>query len=324
MDIRALISRPVVEELAAFEEVFRDSLESDNPQMQLVKSYILRSNGKKLRPVLVLLSALLSGRVTAVSIESAVLIELLHTASLLHDDVVDDTKQRRGELSVNAVFGNKTAILAGDYLLSVSLYKAIAIGNLQILSVIGELGKHLSLGELTQLKNVSELDLSEAGYLTVIRKKTAMLFAACTEIGALSVGASRREVDDLRSYGENIGMCFQIRDDVFDYYDDLKIGKPTGNDIREGKVTLPLLYALEHAGEDEKRPMLQILQSGKFSDGQVKKLITFAKENHGIDYACQIMQRYADRAKAALQAFPEVDAKAALLALVDYVILRDK
>jgi octaprenyl-diphosphate synthase len=323
-DIRELISRPVVRELALFDDAFYHSLDSDNPKMQRVKEYILQTNGKKLRPILLLLSALLSGKVGDVTIKSAVFIELFHTASLLHDDVVDDAKQRRGKPSVNAMFDNKVAVLSGDYLFTVSAQMAASMGNLQILAVLGKLGMHLSLGELDQLTNVDELNLSEASYLKVIRKKTAMLFAACTEIGALSVGASNVEVDALRAYGEYVGMSFQIRDDVFDYFDDAWIGKPTGNDIREGKVTLPLLYALEHAREKDKNRFILMLQAERLSDENVQELIVFAKENRGIDYAYQIMQVYADKAKAALTIFPNSEAKSALLSFVDYVILRDK
>ncbi|MDR1119629.1 MAG: polyprenyl synthetase family protein [Dysgonamonadaceae bacterium] len=323
-DIRELISRPVVRELALFENAFCHLLDSDNSKMQQVKEHILQTNGKKLRPILLLLSALLSGKVSDVTIKSAVFIELFHTASLLHDDVVDDAKLRRGKPSVNAVFDNKVAVLSGDYLFTASAQAAASMGNLQIIAVLGKLGMHLSLGELDQLTNVDELDFSEASYLKVIREKTAMLFAACTEIGALSADASEAEVAALRSYGEHIGMAFQIRDDIFDYFDDANIGKPTGNDIREGKVTLPLIYAIEHAGEKERKSLTDLLRTGDFSDENVHKLITFAKENQGINYAYQTMQVYADKAKAALHIFPDVDAKAALLAFVDYVIVRDK
>jgi octaprenyl-diphosphate synthase len=324
MDIKGLMSEPIAKELAAFDEAFRRSLESENLRMQLVKEHILRSNGKKLRPMLVLLSALFSGKVTDISIESAVLIELLHTASLLHDDVVDETAMRRGNPSVNAVFDNKTAILSGDYLLSISLQKAIVIGNLKILSVIGRLGMYLSHGELNQLTNVCDLDISEVSYLKVIREKTAMLFAACTEIGALSADASTDNVSALRAYGEHIGMAFQIKDDIFDYFDDTTIGKPVGNDIREGKVTLPLIYAIEHANDTEKAYFIELLRQKDFSDENVQKLIFFAKRNRGVDYAGQVMQRYADRAKASLAAFPDTDAKEALQAFVEYVMLRDR
>jgi octaprenyl-diphosphate synthase len=324
MEIRELISGPIVKELAVFDEVFRCSLESDSRRMQLVGEYVLRATGKKLRPVLVLLSALLSGRVTDVSIESAVLIELLHTASLLHDDVVDETEKRRGMPSVNAMFDNKTAVLAGDYLLSVSLQRAIAVGNLQILEVIGRLGKYLSQGELNQLMNVCDLDISEAAYLRVIREKTAMLFAACTEIGALSAAASEAEVAALRMYGERVGMAFQIRDDIFDYFDDARIGKPTGNDIREGKVTLPLIYAIERVGVGERKRVREMLRAGDFSDENIRQLIAFAREHRGIEYAYRVMGVYAREAKEALHVFPDAEAKEALLAFVDYVVLRDK
>lgn len=322
MDIKALISRPVAKELEAFDKAFSRSLESDSAKMQTVVDYIMQSNGKRIRPVVLLLSALVSGRVTEVSIESAVLLELLHTASLLHDDVVDETVERRGAPSVNAVFDNKVAILAGDFVLSVSLYKAILVGDLRILQVFGQLGKYLSLGELNQLSNVKELNISEESYLKVIREKTAMLFSACTEIGALSAGASDEKVTALRNFGENIGMCFQIRDDIFDYFDSKEIGKPTGNDIREGKVTLPLLHTLNRAGEVDKAKIMDILRSQDLSDEHITYLITFAKDNGGIEYAEQKMAYYAECARKDLSIFPDSEAKECLLKLADFVMNR--
>ncbi len=324
MDIRALISQPVTKELAAFDDAFRFSLQGESRNVQAVMDYILQSNGKRIRPVVVLLSALMSGKVTSVSIESAVLIELLHTASLIHDDVVDETEKRRGEPSVNAVFDNKVAVLSGDYILSVVFYKAVSIGNPSIFSVIGQLGKHLASGELDQLDNVKQFNFSEESYLHVIRKKTAMLFSACTEIGALSADASPEWVDALKLYGENIGMCFQIRDDIFDYYDEAEIGKPTGNDIREGKVTLPLIFALNQASSEEKHRLIQIIREKNFSDENVKLLLSFAKENQGIDYAHKKMQQYADKAKTALSIFPDSEAKSALTDLTGYIMERNK
>lgn len=322
MDIKALISQPVARELEAFDEAFSRSLKSDSAKMQAVADYIMQSNGKRIRPVVLLLSASLSGKATDVSIESAVLIELLHTASLLHDDVVDETVRRRGFPSVNAVFDNKVAVLAGDYILSVSLYKAILVGDFRILTVFGQLGKYLSLGELNQLSNVREFNFSEEGYMKVIREKTAMLFSACTEIGALSAGASDEQVTALRNFGENIGMCFQIRDDIFDYFDSQDIGKPTGNDIREGKVTLPLLYALNRAGEGDREKIMAMFRSQDLVEENVKFLTAFAKENGGIEYAEQKMREFAERARADLSIFPDNESKAALLRLAEYVIER--
>lgn len=324
MDIRTLISQPVAKELEAFDKAFSSSLNSDSAKMQAVVDYIMQTNGKRIRPVVLLLSALLSGKVTSDSIESAVLLELLHTASLLHDDVVDETSKRRGVPSVNAVFDNKVAILAGDYILSVSLYKAILLGNVRILTVFGQLGKHLSLGELNQLSNVKELNLSEESYLKVIREKTAMLFSACTEMGALSADGSDVQVSALRRFGEHIGMCFQIRDDIFDYSDNNDIGKPTGNDIREGKVTLPLLYALNQAQEEERSAIMDILRGRDYTEENIKYLISFAVENGGIEYAEQKMQAYARLAEEELAVFPDCEAKDALLRLSKYVINRKK
>ena len=322
MDIKTLISQPIAKELEAFNQAFSHSLESDSAKMHAVADYVMQSNGKKLRPVVLLLSALLSGKVTPVSVESAVLIELLHTASLLHDDVVDESKERRGHLSVNAVFDNKVAVLAGDYILSVSLQKAIQIGDLKILSVFVQLGKSLSLGELNQMYNVQELIISESSYLKVIKEKTATLFAACTEIGALSGNASEEQIAALRNYGESIGMCFQIRDDIFDYYDNATVGKPTGNDIREGKVTLPLLYALAHAPDAEKSHIMSILQSQNFTDTNIKYLINYAKEHGGIEYAREKMQVYANLAQNHLNIFADCEAKDALIRLTEYIMMR--
>lgn len=323
MDIRTLISQPVKEDLKIFDEAFNLSLKCDSAKMQSVMDYISLSNGKRIRPVMLLLSAFLSGKVTVMSIESAVLIEILHTATLIHDDVVDDTLERRGEPSVKAKFGNKVAVLAGDYLLSVALYKAISLGDLQVLSIIGRLGKYLSLGELNQLSNVREFHFSEESYLDVIREKTAMLFSACTEIGALSAGADSQVVEAMRIYGENIGMCFQIRDDIFDYYNDRNIGKPTGNDIREGKVTLPLIYALNQSIEKEREKYLDIIKRKDFSSKNIASLIQFAKDNGGIDYAKEKMKIYASIAEQSLLSFTDSEAKKSLLIVIDYVISRN-
>ena len=244
MDRSSLIIAPIIGEMEDFKHLFGESLSSSNLLLQQVIMHIRQKNGKMMRPMLVLLAAKLLGGVRPATLHAAASLELLHTASLVHDDVVDESTERRGQLSVNAIFNNKVAVLAGDYLLATALVQAGLTRNLGIIDLISSLGRELAEGELLQLSNVSNEQFSEDVYFEVIRKKTAALFAACTKAGALSVGADAEKTEFLRRFGEYIGLCFQIRDDIFDYYESKEVGKPTGNDMLEGKLTLPVLYAL--------------------------------------------------------------------------------
>lgn len=320
---RRKIEEPVAAEFARFNEEFESSLRSETKRLQAAIEQILRSTGKHVRPLLVLLSAKTCGSVTDCTINSAVFLELLHTATLIHDDVVDETRERRGVPSLNAIFDNRVAVLTGDYILSTALIRSIQTGDLRIIGIISNLGRDLSEGEIKQMETADESILDESCYLQVIYKKTATLLSACTAIGAISAGADKQAIEAMEKFGENIGYAFQIRDDIFDYYKESNIGKPTGNDIREGKVTLPLLYALKQESV-KAGTMLEIVLTKDFTDEHIDQLILFAKEQGGIEYAKKRMTDFRNEAVRALDIFPDSPSRRALIDLADYIILRDK
>lgn len=320
---RRKIEEPVAAEFARFNEEFESSLRSETKRLQAAIEQILRSTGKHVRPLLVLLSAKTCGSVTDCTINSAVFLELLHTATLIHDDVVDETRERRGVPSLNAIFDNRVAVLTGDYILSTALIRSIQTGDLRIIGIISNLGRDLSEGEIKQMETADESILDESCYLQVIYKKTATLLSACTAIGAISAGADKQTIEAMKKFGENIGYAFQIRDDIFDYYKESNIGKPTGNDIREGKVTLPLLYALKQESV-KAGTMLEIVLTKDFTDEHIDQLILFAKEQGGIEYAKKRMTDFRNEAVRALDIFPDSPSRRALIDLADYIILRDK
>lgn len=320
---RRKIEEPVAAEFARFNEEFESSLRSETKRLQAAIEQILKSTGKHVRPLLVLLSAKTCGSVTDCTINSAVFLELLHTATLIHDDVVDETRERRGVPSLNAIFDNRVAVLTGDYILSTALIRSIQTGDLRIIGIISNLGRDLSEGEIKQMETADESILDESCYLQVIYKKTATLLSACTAIGAISAGADKQAIEAMKKFGENIGYAFQIRDDIFDYYKESNIGKPTGNDIREGKVTLPLLYALKQESA-KAGTMLEIVLTKDFTDEHIDQLILFAKEQGGIEYAKKRMTDFRNEAVRALDIFPDSPSRRALIDLADYIILRDK
>ena len=324
MDRSSLIIAPIIGEMEEFKTLFGSTLSSSNLLLQDVIAHIRQKSGKMMRPMLVLLAAKLLGDVRPATLHAAAALELLHTASLVHDDVVDESTERRGQLSVNAVFNNKVAVLTGDYLLATALLQAASTRHLDIIDLISVLGRELAEGELLQLSNVQNQQFSEEVYFVVIRKKTAMLFAACTQAGALSVGADAAKTETLRKFGEYIGLCFQIKDDIFDYYDSKEIGKPTGNDMLEGKLTLPVLYALNSTHDAEATAIALRVKSGKATLDEIGRLIAFAKDNGGIEYARQAMRCHRDRALALLDNVSDSDVKTALAAYIDYVVEREK
>lgn len=321
MKKKLLIAKPIEAELDKFNSYFRESISSDNDRIQQIINYIMKSDGKHIRPTLLLLVAKACGQINETTYLSAVTVELLHTASLIHDDVVDESKMRRGRASVNAIYDNKMAVLAGDYFLSTALIKSILTGNIDIISSISGLGRSLAEGELNQLSLAKEVILNEDEYFEVIKKKTASLLSVCMKIGAISVGADEESIRKFEQLGEYLGICFQLRDDIFDYFSN-DVGKPTGNDIREGKVTLPLLYALEHADREQSEIMLQLIKAADFSNGVVNNLTDFAKANKGIEYAYEKIELYKNRALAIIADLPDTDVKEALLNTVDYVVER--
>lgn len=277
-----------------------------------------------MRPLLVLLTAKVCGQVTDNTINSAVLLELLHTATLIHDDVIDETKQRRGVPSLNAIFDNRISVLVGDYVLSTALIRSIQTGDLRIVGIISNLGRDLSEGEIKQLETAEESILDENCYLQVIKKKTATLLSACTEIGAISSGASAEVIALCREFGEYLGYCFQIKDDTLIISRRrISVSRP-GNDIREGKVTLPLLYALRQGREEEAARYLDMILRKDFAAENVDSLIEFAKANGGIEYAEARMKEYHDKAVDVLLRLPESEARISLIQLADYIMTRSK
>lgn len=317
------IKRPILTEMQLFAKTFAEALSTDNPMLESVNEYVLQKSGKQLRPMLVLLSAKLCGKVNQSTIYGALSLELLHTASLIHDDVVDDTLERRGKPSVNARWTNKIAILSGDYILSKSLGCATSTNNLSILKSIANIGMQLSDGELLQLVNARISESSEANYFNIIRKKTALLFSTCSEVGGLSVNADEQALAHLRNFGEYLGICFQIKDDIFDYFEDIQIGKPTGNDIRDGKVTLPLIYALMNSQGEIRENVLSMVNNRDFSIENIQTITRFAHENGGVDYALKQMEMYKNKAIEELNGFADSDVKKSLVLSAEYSASRE-
>lgn len=324
MDYVSLIKSPISTELEDFKKLFDGTLSSSNLLLSNVISHIRQKQGKMMRPMLVLLSAKLFGEVCPATLHAAAALELLHTASLVHDDVVDESTERRGQLSVNAVFNNKVAVLSGDYLLATALVQVGMTRNLAIIDLVSRLGQDLADGELLQLFNVSNLHFSEDVYFDVIRKKTAVLFAACTKAGALSTGICDEKVEIARLFGEYIGLCFQIRDDIFDYFDSKEIGKPTGNDMLEGKLTLPVLYVLNATRDKQAEEIAVKVKNGEATPAEIAHLIEFTKQHGGIEYATQVMYAYREKALSLLASAPDTEVKKGLGAYLDYVVEREK
>jgi len=323
MSFIEIIKSPIKLEMQLFEKTFGEALSTDNPLLLSVNDYVLQKSGKQLRPMLVLLTAKLCGAVNTTTIYGALSLELMHTASLIHDDVVDDTLERRGKPSVNARWTNKIAILSGDYILSKALTCATRTDNLPILKSIANVGMQLSDGELLQLVNAQFSETAEANYFTIIRKKTALLFSTCTEVGGLSVNADEESLVHLRNFGEYLGICFQIKDDVFDYSENLKIGKPTGNDIRDGKVTLPLIYALLNTQGVEREKVLSIIEKKNFALENIQFITRFALENGGVEYALERMESFKNKAIEELNGFAESDVKNSLIKCAEYTASRE-
>ncbi|MBD5185949.1 MAG: polyprenyl synthetase family protein [Bacteroidales bacterium] len=313
-------------ELDRLNKHISDSLRSDNELMNRVIDGYLESKGKQIRPVLVLLSArLFAGAVTDRAIRAAASVEMLHNASLIHDDVVDCSDKRRGLPTINNVWDNHIAVLVGDFFVSSSLKEAITTCDLRIVGALASLGRELSVGEMDQIYNARFHHLTEEGYFTVIARKTASLFVACVEMGAYAVGVADDDprLDALRDFTRRLGLCFQIKDDIFDYFDEGRVGKPTGNDLREGKVTLPLLYALTASSHPRREEMAELARHEELTADEIATLIAFAKEAGGIDYAYATMERLRNEASALTAAIGNNREAEALLSLLDFIITRD-
>lgn len=324
MNVIEIIKKPIIKELHSFEKQFVDELKTENPLLTNINEYIQQRKGKQLRPILMFLSAKICGTINEQTIISAISIELLHTASLIHDDVIDIAFERRGRPSVNARWNNKIAILAGDYLLSKSLNCAIKANNLEILHVIAKIGMELTDGELLQLENMQKIKITEDDYYKIIRKKTALLFSSCCIIGGLSVNANQTLLKKLKNFGEYVGICFQIKDDIFDYSDSKNIGKPRRNDIREGKITLPLIYALQQADEKKKEKIINWIKKNKFSEKNIEKITNFVYKNGGIEYATSKLIEFKNKALTELDSFEESEIKQSLKYFAEYMVTREE
>lgn len=323
MDYLSLIRQPIEAEFRDFVSLMDGNLTHSEGLLEQVLTHIRQRGGKRMRPMLTLLMAKNYGAVSMVTQYAAVGLELLHTASLVHDDVVDESSERRGQASVNAVYNNKVAVLVGDYILSTALLNVSKTGNQRIVQYLAELGRTLAAGEILQLSNIQNQDISEEVYFQVVRQKTAALFEACAVIGALSTGASDVETEKARAFGQQLGIMFQIRDDIFDYYDSKEVGKPTGNDMAEGKLTLPVIYALNQHPMESMLTLARKVKEGAVNKDEIAVLVEFAKTYGGIDYAENKMQEL--RRFCMDYITGSVKEKAigdALTAYVDYVIAR--
>ncbi len=315
------VNKVIGAELALFEKKFSESVKSTNPLLDRIMKFIIRRKGKQMRPMFVFLSAKIAGGITDVSYRAASLIELLHTATLVHDDVVDDAMKRRNFFSINALWKNKIAVLVGDYLLSKGLLLSIEHGDIPILQITSRAVKEMSEGELMQMEKARKLDIDERVYFDIIRAKTASLLASACSAGAYSAAQDTAVSENFRLFGEKVGIAFQIKDDLFDYGQD-NIGKPTGIDIKEKKMTLPLIYALQHADIATKRKVIYTVKNNSTDRKKVNEVIDYVQHSGGIAYAQQKMKEYKEEALQILHTYPDTPARQAMEELVNYVINR--
>lgn len=318
------IKAPIDGELTLFESKFRQSMKSSVSLLDTIMTYIVKRKGKQMRPMFVLFTAKLNGGITEPTHRGAALVELLHTATLVHDDVVDDSNKRRSFFSINALWKNKIAVLVGDYLLSKGLLLAVRNKDFQLLEIVSDAVEKMSEGELLQIEKARKLNLVEDVYFDIITKKTASLIASCCAIGTASVVPNDEEkIEKMRLFGEKIGIAFQIKDDLFDYGTD-DIGKPLGIDIKEKKLTLPLIYALNNATKEVKRKLVYIIKNQNTNSKKVKEVVDYVYKSGGIEYAKEAMHRYKNEALEILNTFPSNEARTSLNQLVDFVIERKK
>ncbi len=317
------IKASIAPDLARLNELIRARLNAGNPLMDKVIDSYLTTKGKQIRPIIVMLCAKMFGPVSRKVLDAAASVELLHNASLIHDDVVDESKLRRNRPTINAVWDNHIAVLVGDFFVSTALQLAIATGDIRIIAAIGRLGKLLSLGEIDQIYNARSHSLTEEAYFKIINFKTASLFVACAQVGCHAVGADDESTEKLSGIAELLGLCFQIRDDVFDYFEADKVGKPTGNDLREGKITLPLLHVLLDAEAPDHEAMNKMAASEELDDNQIATLQQYARDNGGIDYAYATMSKLRTRAAEMAASLPSPEKAEPLMQIFDYIIARD-
>ena len=324
MSILTEIRKPVGKEMDEFESYFNRTMKSEIPLLKIILNYILRRKGKQMRPLLVFLTAGLNGKISEPTYVAATLIELLHTASLVHDDVVDDARERRGSLSINALWNSKIAVLVGDYMLSKGLLVCVEKTRYDMLEIVSEAVKSMAEGELLQLQKARRLNIKEEDYFRIIISKTAALISACTATGARSVTEDTDTIQLMKDLGENIGIAFQIRDDLLDYEANGLTGKIVGNDIKEKKITLPLIHALENASNSRKRHVLSIVKSRKKTKEEINEVIEFVTLSGGPEYAENKMNLYRDKALAILDSYPESDIKDSFRRFVYYTTSRNK
>jgi octaprenyl-diphosphate synthase len=324
MPVLTRIKRPVEKEMAEFEAYFSKTMRSEIPLLNIILNYVLRRKGKQMRPLLVFLSAKLNGNIAEPTFVAAACIELLHTASLVHDDVVDDAHERRGVLSINALWNSKIAVLLGDYLLSTGMHICVEKSRYDMLDIISEAVKSMAEGELLQLQKARKLNIKEEDYYKIIISKTAAMLSACSACGAKSVTEDPEIIQLMKDLGENIGIAFQIRDDLLDYEGTGLTGKAVGNDIREKKITLPLIYALEQSENSIRRHILSIVKNKKKTKADIAEVITFVSDYGGMNYAEIKMNQYRDKALAILDSYPDSDVKDSMREFVLYTTSRNK
>lgn len=317
------IQRPIATELSLFEDKFKESMKSSAPLIDRITHYIVKRKGKQMRPMFVFFSAGLCGNISESTYRGAALVELLHTASLVHDDVVDNANQRRGFFSVNALWKNKIAVLVGDFLLAKGLSLSIKNKDIDLLAIVTYAVEQMSEGELLQIEKARRMDIEESIYFEVIRQKTASLIASCCACGAASTGADQATIDKMHAFGEYVGIAFQIKDDLFDFgLDD--VGKPLGNDIKEKKLTLPLIHALSHTSKSEKRHIINLVKNHNEDNAKVREVIDFVRTSGGMEYATTKMQEYQQRAFNILAEFPASQYRDGLEQLVKFTTERKK
>ncbi len=317
------IKKPIAADIDAFEERFKSSMQSSVPLLDRITHYIVKRKGKQIRPMFVFFSASICGSINESTHRGAALVELLHTATLVHDDVVDNSYQRRGFFSINALWKNKIAVLVGDFLLSKGLLLSINNNDFNLLRIVSEAVKQMSEGELLQVEKVRRMDVEEPVYYEVIRQKTASLIASCCACGAASAGADEETVEKMRQFGEKIGIAFQIKDDMFDFGTD-DVGKPLGIDIKEKKVTLPLIYSLNNAPRAERKRIISLVKNHHDDPKKIAEIIRFVNETGGLQYAETQMKKYQDEAFQLLNTFPESESRFALEQLVRFTTERNK
>jgi octaprenyl-diphosphate synthase len=318
------IYEPIKEDLKKFEEEFASILRSNVFLIDTVVRYIINQKGKKLRPVLVLLTSRICGEPNINSLKAAAMVELLHTATLIHDDVVDESDTRRGLPSINSIWKNKISVLMGDYFLAKSLIEVTDMSNFRVLQIVSETAKQMARGELLALQRSKNFDIDEEGYFDLITDKTAALISASCQLGAVTTSDDLKPQEQMKNFGKNVGIAFQIKDDLFDYTGDKNIiGKPTGSDTKDNKITLPLIYSFKNAPKKEIKEIIKLIKNGT-NKKEMKQVVEFVKGYSGIDYAQSKAEEYAKRAKEHIKDFPNSPAKEALLKFVDFTVKRDK